>query len=278
MFYFSCLNSADGLVTIATFTAVSILIILPLCVLVVFTGLQRWRSGAAMSLSDLLTYHAVAIELMNVFGITVTFVGLLGKVLDMPAVGIFLSAANLVGQLLIQTLTSVERHVAVVHPVLYRSLRAERWVRIRNAAVGLVWLVGFVMAGVGFVMNSPLSAGLSCCVVVFTIAAVSYCSFSVLCVLIRPGPGVRGGARQMDPSKLRAFYTLVAILGVVLLRLLNYTFVISLHLLQLHQSVSCGVMFSISWFSLPGSLLLPLLFLQREGKLLRCRNREPSSM
>ncbi|KAI9531410.1 hypothetical protein NQZ68_041621 [Dissostichus eleginoides] len=80
---------------------------------------------------------------------------------------------------LFHLLTCVERYLAVVHPITYLGLRQGGGVRIRNISIGI----------------------------------------SVLYVLKRPGPGEVGGNRKrVDQSKQRAFYTILSITGVILLR------------------------------------------------------------
>ncbi|KAK2899526.1 hypothetical protein Q8A73_012655 [Channa argus] len=94
----------------------------------------------------------------------------------------------------IHILTCVERYLAIVHPVIYVGLRQSRGVRIRNVSIGL----------------------------------------SVLCVLIRPGPGNMGVNREQ-----------------------NYI-------------DWCVVVASGNLVTLPSSSVLPLLFLHRAGKLVCC--------
>ncbi|KAI9524359.1 hypothetical protein NQZ68_018096 [Dissostichus eleginoides] len=133
------------------------------------------------------------------------------------------------GRAYFHVLTCVERYLAVVHPVTYLSLKGQRGVRIRNICIGM----------------------------------------SVLCVLIRPRPGEQGGDRTIvDQSKRRAFYTIVAILGVLLFRSCGN---MALVVLNVFNEGICVMVVSESWFTLPSSLVLPLLFLHRAGKLSCCK-------
>ena len=109
------------------------------------------------------------------------------------------------------------------------------------------------------------------CLLIFSLIVMIFCSSSVLCVLIRPGPGDQGGAmQQVDKSKQRAFYTILAILGMLLIRCTWNLFWIILNLFGV--SVNCVVMVSGAWFNLPCSLVLPLLFLHRAGRLACCKD------
>ncbi|KAI9524415.1 hypothetical protein NQZ68_018098 [Dissostichus eleginoides] len=87
---------------------------------------------------------------------------------------------------------------------------------------------------------------------------------SVLCVLIRPGPGEQGGDRKIVAQlKRRAFFTIVAILAVMLVNCCaNLMWFVS----AVSGETICEMAVADNWLSLPGSLVLPLLFLQRAGK------------
>ncbi|KAM7366555.1 hypothetical protein PAMP_015988 [Pampus punctatissimus] len=74
---------------------------------------------------------------------------------------------------------------------------------------------------------------------------------------------------------MRAFYTIMAIMVALLLRFGGHLLVLSIHAtLAVKQSVRCGVLVSGVWFCIPSSLVLPLLFLHRAGKLLCSKKTE----
>eukprot|EP00064_Thunnus_orientalis_P023959 superscaffoldBa00009649_g24223 len=177
-----CINSTAGSLSITTFTITSILFLLPLCIFILYLGHQRWRqqrSGTTISHSDLFTYHMVISELMNILGFTLTCCAVFTDLPEMMMPGLYLSYINISAQMFFHILTCVERYLAVVHPVTYLGLRKARGIRIRNITIGCVWLLCFVTTG--------------------------------------PGEGDRS-RQQVHQSKLRAFYTIMAILGVLLLR------------------------------------------------------------
>ncbi|XP_034722294.1 uncharacterized protein LOC117941363 [Etheostoma cragini] len=180
------------------------------------------------------------------------------------------------GQILFHVLTCVERYLAVVHPVTYLGLKQSGGVRIRNVSCGCVWLLCVGWSGVLAVFRPfiPVLPFLS--LLIFSLLVVSFCSLSVLCVLIRPGPGKVGGDRErVDQSKQRAFCTIMAILVVLLLM-----FAVSLGGCALYTASilsytgTCVALASALWLNLPSSLVLPLLFLHRAGKLGCCSNAE----
>lgn len=274
---FSCYNSTAGAINITAFTITSILIFLPLYIFVLYLGLQQWQqqsSSKAMSHSKYFTFHMVIMELLNVLGSTLICCGIHTDLPQMIMVGIFLLSINLFGQMLFNLLTCVERYLAVVHPITYLRLRKAKGIRIRNITIGCVWLLCFAALGVLYVQDHVSIVVFLFSFTALVIIVVSFCSLSVLCVLIRPGPGEGSrGRQQVDQSKLRAFYTLMAILGVLVLKFMGNIIGSVLYALpQLGVIGRCSLWFSTIWIGLPSTLVLPFLFLQRAGKLLCCKN------
>ncbi|KAM3590560.1 uncharacterized protein V6R79_011917 [Siganus canaliculatus] len=272
LFLQNCLNSTVGHVNITAMTLTNILLLFPLFFLVFFVAGQRWRrrSGAAASHSDVLTYHMVVAELMIVFGMTMICGGVYAELPPATLAGVVLFFVGSSGQRNFHVLTCVERYLAVVHPVTYRNLGKEKGARVRNGAIGCVWLLGLPALALSH-MNVAFDVT-SFCLLGFTVIIVSFCSLSVLCVLIRPGPGEGGGARQRaERSKLRAFYTITVILGALLLKFGGSILSMALYSSALlEETRKCRILLTFGWTGLPGSLVLPLLFLHRAGKLRRC--------
>ena len=116
------------------------------------------------------------------------------------------------------TLTCLERYLAVVHPIIYLSLKNERGIRIRNITNGCVWPLSIMEAYVFMLFNTYLN--LSVLIVILII--IVFFSLSVLCVLTRPGPGEQGGdGGRVDQSKQRAFYIIMVILVLLLVKIGN---------------------------------------------------------
>ncbi|XP_078020888.1 uncharacterized protein LOC144459929 [Epinephelus lanceolatus] len=259
-------------VLFVTFSITNILLVLPLCILVLYLGLQRWRrqhstsTAGVTSHSDIFTYHVVAMELLGVFGCTLSCCAVYGDHDIIFIVGYYLWAFTWYGETFFHILTCVERYLAVVHPVTYLSLRGERGIRIRNISIGCVWLL---CVGVIHFMAFTHSLVIDFCLLIVSLIIVSFCSLSVLHILKRPGPGEQGGDRErVDQSKRRAFYTIIAILGVLLLRCISSLVWTTK---ALRQS-ECATVTAEIWFNLPSSLVLPLLFLHRAGTLACCKS------
>lgn len=261
------------------FYMANIIIVLPLCIFILPRGLKLWfqkgSAATATSHSDFFTYHLITMELINVFNCVSVCCGIHTENLYLLSVGEFLTSFIWHGQTFFQMLTCLEHYLAVVHPIIYLSLRKEKGIRLRNIIVGCVWLLSIVemvlMANKAFLAVSDL------CLLVVNIAVISFGSVSVLRVLNRPGPGKQTGSRNMpDQSKQRAFYTIVTILGVLVLRFVGSVLWTSVDVLK---NIDYCLMMAVGiWINLPSSLVLPLLFLQREGKLLCCKNEQVQNM
>lgn len=269
-----CLKSTAGAVNFSAFTITSILILLLPFSLVLCLGLQQWWQQHSMSHSDHFTYHTVSIDMLSVFGCIVLCCGMHADIQQMKIVGVYLFCTNIIGQIVFHLLACVERYLAVVHPVTYRNLRKAKWIKIRKITIGCVWLIGFMTAGVIFVDAKGLLAYMFISAEVLVTFIISVFNLCMLCVLIRPGPGkeVRG-RQQVDQSKLRALHTMALILGVLLLRLSGYIITTSMYsYIQVGELEMCAVLLLGIWFTLPSSLVLPLLYLQRNGKNLCQKN------
>ncbi|XP_068443441.1 uncharacterized protein [Clinocottus analis] len=272
-----CFDTTAGAFSITAFTVTSILLVLPLCIYVIYLGFQRmWqqRSGSKMSHFDIITFHMVFIELVNILGSVIFCYGVLTHHPEVMVVGMCFFGINVSIQQFYHTLSCVERYLAVVHPVTYMGLKKGKGIRIRNISIGCVWLLSIADTVFLFMEDDQFITIYSYCTSSIIFLVISFCSLSVLYVLVRPGPGAEGEGRQrVGQSKMRAFYTIMAILGVLLMRVM----VITIHSVLLGsphvgETERCGVFLSMAWLTLPSSLVLPLLFLNRAGKLLCCKN------
>lgn len=266
--YLSCYTSEPSSSIFSSFLITNICLCLPLSVFIMHHGHQQWQqmgsSSSAMSHSDCFIYHMVTMELISVLGCSVSCCGVYMKDLNMLAVGSYLVGFNWVGGILFHVLTCLERYLAVVHPITYLHLRSERGVRIRNVAIGCVWMfccLGLVLAAFQVFTKVEI------CLLVVSLSTVSFCSVSVLWVLIHPSPGEKNKRKEsIHQSKQKASNTIAAILGVLLVK---FVFNIIWQVLVLTQGTNtCVILACCSWFNVPSNLVLPLLFLNRAGKFM----------
>ncbi|KAM3589936.1 uncharacterized protein V6R79_000297 [Siganus canaliculatus] len=266
-----CFNSTIGVVNITAFTVSSIVLILPLCIFIIYLGVQRWRQrrpGQTMSHSDVFTYHMVVMEITNMSGAIAACCAVFTGAFHMVMVSMDLLIVSSTGQTYFHLLTCVDRYLAVVHPVTYLRLRTEKGARIRNIATGCVWFLSSGKNWLKFFVSYKAISPVMYSFMAATVMILCFCSLSVLCVLIRPGPGEGGGARHsIDQSKLRAFHTIMVILGMLLVRFGGSILSEAVFVSAVDGTRKCVVSLSVLWFYLPSSLILPLLYLQRAGKL-----------
>lgn len=266
---------AGGTLTITLLTATSIFFLLPLYIFVLYLGFKRWQgTGTAVSHSDFFTYNAVLVELLGILGFTIICCGVYSDLANMALVGISLLFIHFIGQLMFHILTCLERYLAVIHPIIYMSLKNAKGIRTRNIAVGCSWLLCFSALGFLYIRNEP--ANVMCLTLaILSLIIISFCSFSILCILIRPRPvEVCKRRQQVDQSKLRAFYTVMAILGVLLLKLIGNLVVATCVYAskKLDDAAECAMWLCVVWTNLPSMLLLPLLYLMRQKNLCcRCK-------
>lgn len=265
-----CLSSRPASFIYIAFNTSRIISLLPLCIFILHHGFQQRKqkrsisSAATMSHSDCFTYHVVTMELLVVLGYIVCFFGIYRKDYYMLNIGVFVVFFVWYGELCFHVLTSVERYLAVVHPVTFLRFKNKRGVRFRNVVVGCVWLL--CLAGIGILTIGDFGIVFPFCLLILSIFSVSFCSLSVLRVLTRPGPGDQGEDRaRVDPSKQRALHTIVAILAVLLLKFAWDALWLKLY--SQRESTDCTILVSDFCFTLPSSLVLPALFLHRAGKL-----------
>lgn len=269
----SCFNSRTNTFVLTSLSITYILFLLPLFILVLCVGYQRWRkkrssSQAVMSShSDIFTFHMVILELFGIFGCCLYCYGTYSNRLYVMTAGLFIFNVISPGQTLLHLLTCVDRYLSVVHPITYLGLKQSGWVRIRNIVIGCVWLFSIVSLGQITVQNFYVSSNIL--LLVFSFTTVSFCSISVLCVLIRPVPGRMSRNRnKIDQSKQRAFQTIMVIMGVLFPRFWAILVFNAILVQSSHSFIDYCLAMSVSlWFSLPSSLVLPLLFLRRAGKL-----------
>lgn len=266
-----CSTSNLGMFIMIGVSVVKTLLLLPLSTFILLMGHQQWRrrSFKAMSHSDIFMYHLASMEMVWGPGIGCFVCGTFSNSTVMLKVGMWFYIFSFYGEMFFHILTCVERYLAVVHPVTYVGLRNARGVGFRNMTIGGVWLLSFGM--LGFHIDSTVNYDtppVLCCLV-FTVTVISFCSLSVLCALIRPGPGEGGGEKKrVDPLKRRAFVTITAILSVLWVWFVVYFVVTALRRSSvLSDDVWCTVSATVSLFHLPVSLVLPLLYLHRAGNL-----------
>ncbi|KAK2899696.1 hypothetical protein Q8A73_012825 [Channa argus] len=132
-----CLIFKPSSSVFSTFTITNIFLLLPLSILVLYRGLQRWHhqhlsatAAATSTHSNSFTYHLVSMELINVFGSILCCYGIYENDIQMLMMWFYFFSITWYGETYFHILTCVEHYLAVVHPITYLTLRKERGIRL----------------------------------------------------------------------------------------------------------------------------------------------------
>lgn len=243
----------------------SIILLLPLFILVLVVALQRWKSTTITTSvhMDVLTCHMVLLEIVGVAGACFFFYNSTREEQNKVNIDItvrFLSFIG-IGQSLFHLLACLDRYLAVVYPIGYMWMRQSTGIRLRNGVIGFAWLLCLLPCVLNFNIIHFFAFAL-----LFSSAFFSTGTLCVLFAVNHLGPMRKSRARQ------RALHTVAAISTCLVLRFLsgvvNPIFNEPSHLSMTH----CIMMMSSLPFSLPSNLVMPLLFLQRVGKLSNCQH------
>lgn len=247
-------------------------ILVPLSILIIYHGLQHWQQhwspymAADVSHSDYFTYHLTIMEMIGAGGCICICYGIYKNDSSTLITGDYLWCFSWFGETIFQLFICLEHYLAVVHPITYRNLRKGRGIKTRNNAICIAWLI--CVATTCSIISTVLIASF---LNVIALAVVFFCNLCVIFVLIHPGSGEnRWFKKKIDQGKQRAVFTIVAILIVLVLRCsMNIVWsVISVF----KSNNECLLLACTMWFTLPSSLLLPLLFLHKAVKLVNRNN------
>lgn len=269
---YKCEDSTAVFLNLTFFTVSRLFLLLPLSIFILYQGYQQWqqhRSFQAVSHSDIFTYHLAAMELIWILGTALFYCGSYLKFPNIVPVGYFLSTMVFCGESNFHILTCVECYLAVVHPITYRVLKNTRGIKIRNICIAFVWMFCFVWSSLALAQYPTTPIIPLFCISVSSLAVTSYCCLCVLYALMHSGPGEGSRDReQVDHSKQRAFFTIMAILAALSLLFLGSIITTSLNQSTLVSiSFKCVALVAGYWLNIPSCLVLPLLYLRRTGNL-----------
>lgn len=269
-----CFTTTKGSIIFTIFTLANCVFLFPPCLYILYLGfLQLWQqrsssTAAVTSPSESVTYHTVVMSLFGVLGYLVTFSGiyLLSYITILWGFGVW--TFSWYGETFFHLLTCLERYLAVVHPIVYLSLKSERGTFIRNISIWCVWVL--CLGRRLLIISEKMSCILDICGLIISMIIITVCTASVLCILIRPGPGKQGRDwKRVDQTKQKALFTIMAVLAVLLLR---FTWSLAVFSTYITTDVYLCLYMDLGiWLNLPSSLVLPLLFLHRGGKLACCK-------
>lgn len=267
-----CLLSSFGSFAFYAFTFTSILVLLPPFILVLHLGLRqqlRQHLSTPTGHSDLFTFHVILLDLLSLFGCVVTSCGIHIHIPHMILVGMYFYTTNLFGQMFFHILTCTDRYVAVVYPVTYLNLKTTKWIKIRTITITCVWLFSCCIFTHLIYQNGSILVYLLIGVETIAIFLIFSLNLYIVLSLICLHPGREGGRRHADPLKVKALQNVTVILGVLSLRFLGYILATATTVIgQIQEGERCITYLTGIWLTLPSSLVLPLIYLQKAGKLL----------
>lgn len=262
----NCLNTTTGIINLSTILISSGLVVIPVRSFVICVTIQRLLqgSGAAVSHSEHFAFHMSICELLSLAGFTLAVSGAMANLPRTGIAGLYFLFALFCVHIQLDTLTCVERYLAVCHPIVFRNLKNAKGARIRNVAIGYTWS-WFLLVVV--LMSTTDANAMDYFFITFTVLSmliVLFCSLSVLFALSRPGPGKASPFRlQVDQSKLRAFYIILLILALLLTRI-GGSAILSAFSNGLNNEIQCHIMLSSQLLKLPHTLLILLLLLSQK--------------
>ncbi|KAE8279487.1 hypothetical protein D5F01_LYC23076 [Larimichthys crocea] len=127
-FLFCASVSASNTMAITIF-AVKTILMLPLCTAVLYLSHRQRKqqlSFTTTSHADIFTYHMIAMLMIWFLSGFCVMYGKYANLQKMEILGVCLSLLDLYGEIFFQTLTCVERYLAVVHPITYLKLKQAR--------------------------------------------------------------------------------------------------------------------------------------------------------
>lgn len=244
------------------YSIMTFVLILPLLILVLYLGLQRWQqySAEATTNADIFTFHLTIIEVVGIFGSIVSCTGIFKWNVTLLVSGMWIFNLTWYGETYFHTLICMECHLAVVYPIRYQRLRREWGITVRNVSLACTWLLSF--AGVVAMIFSEIFAIMDMVVCILSFVIMFYCSISVVYTLGKKSREKSGNNDRGCQTKLKAYHIFLTIIVVILLRLSVGIIWSCFNLSKLHI---CNTIMFETWLSLPGRLVLPVHFLHRTG-------------
>lgn len=267
--FLKCFYVHAGNYIFTAFSATNLFVLFPLLIISLYVVLQRWwqQYPAPISQSDCIIFNMAVIELLSLLASISFCIAYYTQVHHIMMVTSQLCFVFISGQISFHILACLERYLAVVHPLIYMHPKKHT---IKKITIVCSWL--FNLGQVFLISDDDLDIIIMVYFIIqtFCLIIMSFCSIAVLRVLRRPGVGT-DMKKRVDQKNQRAFNTILAIMITLLIRFCGNLISVSFFSSPVFSTtLRCLFIESSFWFGFPSSLVLPLLFLYREGKLPSC--------
>ncbi|XP_062382889.1 proteinase-activated receptor 3-like [Sardina pilchardus] len=255
-----CTELFVGPLVWAVFTAPCACVGVPASVWLLWVLIQRQRSGLSndvymlnLTIMDLIFNAYIILDILNFF---------VWKVDVLLHVAFVVQYFSVCGRLLFMASVCVDCYMAVVHPVMYMTLKHSRFRMVTCAVIWaftLGWGMQFVLCDNYVpVILSPIPS----CIAILLIAL---CDITIFCFLRKPDPS---GRSDIHPLKKRVLQVLIDSLVMTVVSFfvpMVLEFALSLSLSP--EEIKCSLSYPVMIFSTLGSTILPLLHLGNLGNL-----------
>ncbi|KAK7910079.1 hypothetical protein WMY93_014763 [Mugilogobius chulae] len=173
-----------------TVWAIFYLVFAPIFLYVLYEGYKRMKAQQSpLSHADVFTFTIITMEILTTIGSNIGMFSVKDQKSVAMRIGRDLYNIGVMGAMCIHCLTCVDRYLAVVHPITYLRLKRRGGVMIRNIGIIGAWLYSVGVQNIRHIMTDNSIFIMNLCLSFLPVALVSFCSASVLFVLIRPKPG-----------------------------------------------------------------------------------------
>lgn len=267
-----CMTARPGSIVYSLYFIINSILLLPSCIIIFNQDIQQWwqwrttsSTPAVQNPKDVFNSYYSLFELLTILSQVVCCCGIHTNDVVLQ-VGYYMWSFSWFGEVAFHALACLERYMAVVHPVIFRRLRGERAFRIRRIILGCVWL--FCSGGTALITVEDVFSQFCLSFILFIFTILTLFTLSVLCTLTHPVPGQHSGGKKgkVDQSKQIAFYTILAIVGSELLKIMSNV-LWAIFSPSTHPG-RCLVMMTGLWFCIPSAQVIPFLILQKTGVII----------